>query len=134
MKKAGTKDKARKKPNTPEHKACKKVAPKNRKTLTEKTSPNKKVGPKENKIRIFSEAAKPRAQIIIYKRTSTGSSKAGLFKTFPLTTKYFRNSSTKATPIKIFKIDKKIGERFNLDTSSRIPISIRMAGTAATMP
>lgn len=59
------KERARKYPSVPEDKAWRKVAPKNRNKLIEKVLPNTKAGPRENKIKMFSEAAKPKAAIII---------------------------------------------------------------------
>ena len=58
-------DMAMKNPKTPEHKACKKVAPQNLKTLIRNTSSKKNTGPRENKIRMFYAAAHPQAAIII---------------------------------------------------------------------
>ena len=58
-------DKAKKYPITPEAKACKKVAPKNLKLLIITVSLNKNGLPTENKTKVFSRAAKPKAATII---------------------------------------------------------------------
>ena len=59
------KDKAIKYPKRPEHRACRKVAPKKRKKIIENVSPVKKLGPIGSRYKIFSTAANPSAIIII---------------------------------------------------------------------
>ena len=58
------KERAKKNPKVPEDRACKKVAPKNRRKKKEIVSANK-IGSNLYRPRIFSKAAKPRAAIII---------------------------------------------------------------------
>lgn len=120
------KDRAKKYPNRPEVKTCRKVPVINLSQLPAKRF----IELKGQSIKIFSEAAKPKAAIIIYIIISTGSSNSGAEITFILTTKYLAISSGKAVPKKQIIIKGKVEDSKMLPS----PIPIRATGTATAIP
>src|SRR3989344_7216713 len=91
------KDIALKYPTTPDESACNKVAPINLMAERYIASSSKKLGAREKSIRMFSTAAKPKADDIMYTIASTGSLSSGFFLEFCRIAMYFINSSEKAT-------------------------------------